>query len=120
MVTHSLQHAKHQLFSLFAGKAPVVIAKGGFSGIFPDSSLFAYNLAVVLSLPDVVLWCDVQLTKDGSGICAPDVNLGNCTSIATVFNDKKTYLVDGVPREGFFSLDYTLKDLSTVFCKLVL
>ncbi|XXG81911.1 hypothetical protein AAC387_Pa09g2445 [Persea americana] len=30
-----------------SGNAPVVIAKGGFSGLFPDSSLTAYKAAVL-------------------------------------------------------------------------
>ncbi|PKI50515.1 hypothetical protein CRG98_029120, partial [Punica granatum] len=36
-----------------SGNPPLVIARGGFSGIFPDSSLFAYNLAMITSVPDV-------------------------------------------------------------------
>ncbi|RWR76309.1 Glycerophosphoryl diester phosphodiesterase [Cinnamomum micranthum f. kanehirae] len=99
-----------------AGNSPVVIAKGGFSGLLPGSSYNAYALAMLTSLPDVILWCDVQLTKDGFGICAPDVKLDNCTSITLVFNGRKmTYLVDGVPTEGYFSMDFTLKELSNVF-----
>lgn len=76
---------------------------------------------MITSLPEVILWCDVQLTKDGFGICAPDVKLDNCTSISSVFNGRKmTYLVDGVRTEGYFSVDFTLKELSNVLCKLVL
>lgn len=103
----------------FAGSPPLVIARGGFSGILPDSSDGAYNLAVITSVPDVILWCDVQLTKDEVGICLPDINLENSTYISIFFPNKTTsYLVNGVPTRGYFSVDYTFKDLSTVICKL--
>ncbi|KAL2466946.1 Glycerophosphodiester phosphodiesterase GDPDL3 [Abeliophyllum distichum] len=77
------------------GDSPLVIARGGFSGIFPDSGSYAYQLAVQLSLPDVVVWCDVQLTKDGVGICFPDLRLEN----------------------GLFSVDFSLNDLEPVNLK---
>ncbi|XP_010252665.1 PREDICTED: glycerophosphodiester phosphodiesterase GDPDL3-like [Nelumbo nucifera] len=98
-----------------SGNAPLVIAKGGFSGIFPDSSYHAYALALITSLPNVVLWCDVQLTKDGDGICFPYLNLGNSSSISYVFNDTKMYRVNGQLMEGFFSVDFTLDDLTNVY-----
>ncbi|KAA3467423.1 glycerophosphodiester phosphodiesterase GDPDL3-like [Gossypium australe] len=97
-------------------EAPVVIARGGFSGIFSDSSFGAYSLALVTGPSDVILWCDVQLTKDGAGICFPDLKLDNNSNIATIFSDKPaTYLVNGVSTKGLFSIDYTLKDLGSVY-----
>uniref|UniRef100_A0A2N9IHJ7 glycerophosphodiester phosphodiesterase n=1 Tax=Fagus sylvatica TaxID=28930 RepID=A0A2N9IHJ7_FAGSY len=97
------------------GNPPLVIAHGGFSGIFPDSSSYAYNLALYVSVPNVVLWCDVQLTKDGVGICAADVKLDNATDIGSIFkNGSKTYLLNGVPTKGWFSVDFTSKELATV------
>ncbi|KAH8519020.1 hypothetical protein H0E87_000740 [Populus deltoides] len=98
------------------GNRPVVIARGGFSGLFPDSSSVAFQFATLTSLPDVVLWCDVQLTKDGVGICAPDLRLDNSTSIAQVMKNKdKLYLVNGIPTRGWFTVDFTLNELSLVF-----
>ena len=100
------------------GNPPKVIANGGFSGIFPSSTSYAYNLALMTSVPDVVLWCDVQLTKDGVGICAPDLLLSNSSDIMDIFkNRNKAYLVNGVPTKGWFSVDFTLKELSTIACK---
>ena len=99
----------------------MVVARGGFSGILPDSSGAAYNLAVISTGPDVYIWCDVQLTKDGVGICQPDINLANSTYIATIYPNKTTsYSVNGVPTSGYFPLDYTLKDLSSVICEFSL
>jgi glycerophosphoryl diester phosphodiesterase len=96
----------------------LVIAHGGFSGIFPGSSDAAYILAVQTSVEGVAIWCDVQLTKDGVGVCLPSINLENSTYISGVYPNKTTnYLVNGVPTSGYFSVDYTLKDLSFVACK---
>ncbi|KAI4306169.1 hypothetical protein L6164_029470 [Bauhinia variegata] len=109
------QGSRGPTWNTLSGNKPLVIARGGFSGIFPDSSSDAYSLTLLNSVPDVTVWCDVQLTKDAAGICLPDINLNNATNIASVFpNQTKTYLVNGVPTSGYFSIDYTLKNLSTV------
>ncbi|XP_042481491.1 glycerophosphodiester phosphodiesterase GDPDL3-like isoform X2 [Macadamia integrifolia] len=98
-----------------SGNAPLVVARGGFSGMFPDSSLYAYNFALQTSLADVILWCDVQLTKDEAGICFPTLNLDNSSDISNLFpNQNKVYNVNGVPVKGWFSVDYTLNQLSNV------
>nr|XP_043630293.1 glycerophosphodiester phosphodiesterase GDPDL3-like [Erigeron canadensis] len=97
------------------GNRPLVIARGGFSGLFPDSSYYAYSFAQELSLSDVVMWCDVQLTKDGVGICLPDLNLGNASTIDQVFVDRSnTYPVNGVPMTGWFPVDFSFYDLQNV------
>ncbi|KAG5409595.1 hypothetical protein IGI04_005914 [Brassica rapa subsp. trilocularis] len=81
-----------------SGDAPLVIASGGFSGLFPDSILDAYKLAMQTSVPGAVLWCDVQLTKDDFGICYPDLKLNNHSTIESVYpKRRKSYLVNGVP-----------------------
>ncbi|KAI4366178.1 hypothetical protein MLD38_022092 [Melastoma candidum] len=98
-----------------SGNAPVVVARGGFSGILPDSSSLAYQVASVTSASDVVFWCDIQLTKDGVGICAPDVNLDNSTNIANVYKDRRnSYVINGVSTQGWFSIDFTIMDLASV------
>ncbi|KAL2972876.1 hypothetical protein AAZX31_14G017100 [Glycine max] len=118
LLLHSLLFlvsAQRSTWNTLGGGAPLVVARGGFSGILPDSSGAAYNLAVISTGPDVYIWCDVQLTKDGVGICQPDINLANSTYIATIYPNKTTsYSVNGVPTSGYFPLDYTLKDLSSV------
>lgn len=44
--------------------------------------------------------------------------MDNCTYITYAFPDgKSSYVVNGVPTTGWFSVDYTMKDLSQVFCK---
>nr|XP_048333367.1 glycerophosphodiester phosphodiesterase GDPDL3-like isoform X2 [Ziziphus jujuba var. spinosa] len=98
-----------------SGDAPLVIAHGGFSGLFPDSSYAAYSLALITSLPNVQLWCDVQLTKDEAGICFRDLRLDNSSSITNQFEKgQKEYPVNGVRTKGWFAVDYTLKQLADV------
>lgn len=101
-----------------SGKAPAIIAKGGFSGLFPDSSEFAYQFAMIASSPDTILYCDVRLTKDGLGVCLPDIKMDNCTNIADFYADgKKSYLVNGESMTGWFSVDYNGTELSQVSLK---
>lgn len=103
---------KGSTWKTLSGKAPVIVAKGGFSGLFPDSSDFAYQILGSSSSPDTAIWCDVRLMKDGLGICLPSLNMDNCTMIANVFpQGKKTYNVNGVSTVGWFSVDYTSTDL---------
>ncbi|XP_010545263.1 PREDICTED: glycerophosphodiester phosphodiesterase GDPDL3-like [Tarenaya hassleriana] len=109
------QRSGRSPWQTLTGDAPLVIARGGFSGLLPDSSIDAYGLALQTSVSDVVLWCDVQLTKDGVGICFPDVNLRNASNIDVVYpKGQSSYIVNGVPTQGWFSIDFTLKDLGDV------
>ncbi|CAO2035411.1 unnamed protein product [Urochloa humidicola] len=97
------------------GEAPVIVAKGGFSGLFPDSSEDAYRFVQSVSSPDTILYCDVRLTKDEVGICLPDIKMDNCTDIASFYTQgQKSYLVNGVPTSGWFSVDYNSTDLGQV------
>lgn len=89
---------------LSGGKPPVVIARGWFSGVFPDSSSKAYQWVSVTTSPNVALWCDLQLTKDGVGICFPNPNLYNYSDDKDVYPNNKEW----------FSVDFTWKDLSDV------
>ncbi|PRQ30283.1 putative glycerophosphodiester phosphodiesterase [Rosa chinensis] len=97
------------------GNPPLVIARGGFSGLLPGSSSDAYKFTLSTSVPDVLFWCDVQLTKEGAGICFPDLLLNNNSNVDIIYPKKdKTYIVNGVPTGGWFTIDYTLKDLANV------
>jgi glycerophosphoryl diester phosphodiesterase len=106
---------------IVSGNAPAVIAKGGFSGIFPDSSEPAYKFSMLMSSPDTILYCDVRLTSDGIGICLSDIKMDNCTNVADLYpQGKKSYLVNGVPTVGWFSVDYNSTELEQVYRKCYL
>lgn len=103
------------LFFFSPGAAPLVVAKGGFSGVFPDSSQGAYSFAMITSAPDTAMWCDVQLTKDGVGVCLRDINMKNCTSVDQAYPERKrTYVIDGVRKTGWFVSDFTIAELQSV------
>ncbi|KAH7860403.1 hypothetical protein Vadar_013070 [Vaccinium darrowii] len=108
---------KTSLWKTLDGNAPLVVARGGFSGLFPDSSFIAYDFVGLLGLPDAVYWCDVQLTKDGAGICFPDLRLEKASTLDMVpglENKKNTYLVNGVSMQGWFTVDFTFDDLGNI------
>lgn len=98
--------------SISAGAAPLVVARGGFSGAFPDSSEGAYSFGASASAPGTAMWCDVQLTKDGVGLCLRDVNMKNCTTVDQTYpGRKRTYVIDGVHKTGWFVPDFTSAEL---------
>ncbi|KAK6942264.1 Glycerophosphodiester phosphodiesterase domain [Dillenia turbinata] len=97
------------------GNEPIVIARGGMSGLFPESSQFAYEVATQSPVETLTLWCDLQLTKDGVGFCQSDIRLDNSTNIATVFpNNENTYIVNGQKVRGWFAVDITSDKLKEV------
>lgn len=77
----------------------------------------AYNLALLTGSPNMILWCDVQLTSDGAGICFPELTLNNGSDIGSLFDkSKKSYLVNGASTTGWFSVDFTLDTLTNISC----
>ncbi|XP_048632497.1 glycerophosphodiester phosphodiesterase GDPDL5-like [Brassica napus] len=100
----NLHNVSASSWQTLSGKPPVVIARGGFSGVFPDSSSKAYEFVSVTTSLNLALWCDLQLTKDGVGICFPNQNLYNYSDVKDVYPNKKEW----------FSVDFTWKDLSDV------
>jgi glycerophosphoryl diester phosphodiesterase len=61
------------------GKAPLVIAHGGLSRIFPDQTQPACLAEINDSLYKAIIFCDLQLSKYGVGICRSDFRLDNST-----------------------------------------
>ena len=100
-----------QKWPTLTGEGPLVIARGGFSGLFPESSQEAYNFGKEQS---DVLYCDLQVSKDGFGYCQRDIRLDNSTNIKDVFEKgEKTYDVNGKKVKGWFALDYTDKQINS-------
>ncbi|KAM7508312.1 hypothetical protein LguiA_018765 [Lonicera macranthoides] len=95
-----------------SGAEPLVVARGGASGMFPESSNLAYQYALATSLPSVAIFCDLQLTKDEIGICLSSLKLENATDIKLKIPDgEKTYDVNGEEIHGWFTLDYPVQQL---------
>ncbi|GLJ48116.1 hypothetical protein SUGI_1015960 [Cryptomeria japonica] len=111
-----------RVWKTLKGQEPVVIARGGLSGLFPDHTSSAYQVALNNSLPNVVFFCDLQLTQDGGNICRTDLSLENSTNIADIFKDRKnTYMVNGKNITGWFAIDFTAEEiLSKVLAKQAL
>ncbi|KAJ4845616.1 hypothetical protein Tsubulata_005752 [Turnera subulata] len=94
------------------GERPVVVARGGFSGLFPESSDYANQMAISTALAEVVTLCNLQLTKDGRGICLKGVTLENSTTIEWVYPKRATTnKVNGQDVTGYFTIDYTSEEL---------
>ncbi|GJY21964.1 glycerophosphodiester phosphodiesterase GDPDL7 [Tanacetum coccineum] len=93
------------------GMEPLVIAQGGFPGLFPDSSGAGYSAAMAMGVPGTLKYCNLQLTKDNLGVCLPDIKLDNCTNAATKFpQQKRKYNINGKDFDGWFPLDLTIDD----------
>ncbi|KAJ0885423.1 putative glycerophosphodiester phosphodiesterase [Helianthus annuus] len=94
------------------GGEPLVIAQGGFPGLFPDSSGTGYTAAIAMSVPGTLKYCNLQLTKDNLGICLPDIKLDNCTDAATKFpKQQRKYNINGRDVDGWFPLDLTIDEI---------
>lgn len=97
---------------MHAGDRPEVIARGGFSGFYPDSSAVAFEFATMNSISGTILYCNVHFTKDNQAFCTTHINLEETTNIAT-FDPKgaKKYNINGFERKGYFGIDYTYEEL---------
>jgi len=107
---------KSSIWRTVDGRAPKVIARGGFSGLFPDSGRRAYTLGATLVPKGLISWCDVKLTKDNLGICTPFIEISNSTTIASVgLNSTNVTLEEGAPPVfGYFPFKYTLHEMENV------
>jgi len=97
------------------GAAPLVIAHRGASGLLPEETLEAYNLAIDLGAD--VIEQDFISTRDGVLIARHDPNLALSTDVAQhaeFAERKKTTEVDGESQTGWFASDFTLAEIKTL------
>lgn len=97
---------------------PYNIAHRGANGEFPEETAPAYRRAIDEGADFIE--SDILATKDGVLICHHDVTLDETTDVADhkEFADRKrTYEVLGVNLTGFFTVDFTLKELKTLRTK---
>jgi len=90
-----------------SGNEPLVIARGGFSGLFPEGTPDAIGLAQGIS----ILLCNLQLTKDGGAFCITGSTLDNSTTIEFFDPKQNTYNIDGKDVKGHFAVDYTSEQI---------
>lgn len=92
---------------------PVVVAHRGASGVLPEHTAPAYELAIQSGADFIE--CDVQLTKDLEMICRHEQNLNDTTDAAEKFPERvKTYVIDGEASTGVHSIDLTLSEVRTL------
>ncbi|KAJ8548947.1 hypothetical protein K7X08_030913 [Anisodus acutangulus] len=94
------------------GDEPLVVANGGFSGLYPPQSDIAFSQSIVFGKGGTVLLCDLHMSRDRQGFCLSQLNLQNTTNAADAFpNRKKTYIVNGKELQGWFALDFTSNEM---------
>ncbi|KAL6226198.1 hypothetical protein ACLB2K_000161 [Fragaria x ananassa] len=97
------------------GDQPLVVARGGYSGLFPESTEYANTMAKDLSTNGAANLCSLQLTKDSTGLCLSNILLDNATSIAAIHPKRSsTYTINGKELSGWFALDFNAKELNKV------
>ena len=98
------------------GKAPLVVAHRGASGLLPEETLEAYQKAIDLGAD--VVEPDLISTKDGVLIARHDPNLAFSTDVASraQFASRKRvdWPVDGEKQTGWFAHDFTLAEIKTL------
>ena len=95
---------------------PLVIAHRGASGHLPEHTIPAYELAIQ-SYADYIE-PDLVITKDGVLIIRHENELSDTTDVAKKYPKRKAKkTIDGQPVTGWFSEDFTLKEIKTLRTK---
>jgi glycerophosphoryl diester phosphodiesterase len=95
--------------------APIVIGHRGASGYVPEHTLASYSLAIQYGAD--ALEPDLVMTRDGVLIARHENELGGTTDVAAhqeFAARHTTKSVDGTLISGWFSEDFTLRELKTL------
>ncbi len=98
--------------------APLVIAHRGASGYRPEHTLAAYQLAIAMGADYVEP--DLVSTKDGVLVARHENEISGTTDVsarAEFASRKTTKIIDGAPITGWFTEDFTLRELKTLRAK---
>jgi glycerophosphoryl diester phosphodiesterase len=98
-----------------ARKKPIVIAHRGASGLRPEHTQLAYDLAIDQGCDFIEP--DLVPTKDGHLIARHENEIGGTTDVASrpEFADRKaTKTIDGQQVTGWFTEDFTLAEIKTL------
>lgn len=96
-------------------QAPLVIAHRGASGYLPEHTLAAYSVAILQGADFIEP--DLVMTRDGHLIARHDNVLDLTTDVAKrpeFASRKTTKTIDGVTVTGWFSEDFTLREIKTL------
>ncbi len=95
---------------------PLVIGHRGASGYRPEHTLASYRLAAELGADYIEP--DLVSTKDGVLVARHEPEIGGTTDVAAKFPGRKTTkVIDGASVTGWFTDDFTLKELKTLRAK---
>jgi glycerophosphoryl diester phosphodiesterase len=97
---------------------PLVIGHRGASGYRPEHTLASYTLAARMGADYIEP--DLVSTKDGVLVARHEPNITDTTNVADhpEFADRKTTkTIDGVEQTGWFTEDFTLRELKTLRAK---
>lgn len=102
-----------------ASKAPpIVIAHRGASAELPEHTLEAYTLAIAQGADYIEP--DLVPTKDGHLVARHENEIGGTTDVASrpeFAARRKTKMIDGERIEGWFTEDFTLAELKTLYAR---
>ena len=105
-------------FDTLNGDAPIVFGHRGVAAFRPEHTLESYKLAIQLGADFVEP--DVVPTKDGILIARHENDLSGTTDVSDhpEFADRHTTkIVDGTPVTGWFSEDFTLAEIKTLYAR---
>lgn len=89
---------------------PLIIGHRGAPGTYPDHTMESYLEAMRVGAD--VVEPDLVMTKDGVLICRHENDLSQTTNVSIVFPKRKTTkIIDGKSITGWFSEDFTLKEI---------
>lgn len=95
---------------------PIVIGHRGASGYRPEHTLASYELAIEQGADFIEP--DLVVTKDGILIARHENEISGTTDVADKFPKRKTKKnIDGKDIEGWFTEDFTLKEIKTLRAK---
>ncbi|NGO68848.1 glycerophosphodiester phosphodiesterase [Streptomyces boncukensis] len=106
------RHGGHRL------PVPAIVAHRGASGYRPEHTLGSYQLAFDMGAD--VIEQDVVSTKDGHLVCRHENDITGTTDVADhpeFAGRKTTKKVDGEELTGWFTEDFTLRELKTLRAK---
>jgi glycerophosphoryl diester phosphodiesterase len=95
---------------------PIIIAHRGFPGVFPDHTLAGFAAAAEAGADFIEP--DLVPTRDGHLVARHENEIGATTDVADKFPSRRTTkTIDGVQHTGWFTEDFTLAELKTLWAR---